>query len=133
MLAIRRVVRVFDPFIGLLLLTVVAASLVPPRGPWVAIAEGVADAGIVLLFFLHGAKLSREAIVAGARNWRLHLSVFAVTFGLFPLIGLGVSALPWLAPAVATGMLFTTLLPSTVLADVSLTTLDAGTRPLTTW
>ena len=115
-----------DPFIVALLGAVLLASLLPARGRFGTIADVVADAGIVLLFFLHGAKLSREAIVAGARNWRLHLAVFAVTFGLFPLIGLGMASLPWLAPAVATGMLFVTLLPSTVQSSIAFTAVARG-------
>jgi sodium/bile acid cotransporter 7 len=123
---ISRLRRAIDPFIVALLGTVLLASLLPARGVWSTIADGIADAGIVLLFFLHGAKLSREAIIAGARNWKLHLTVFAVTFGLFPLIGLGVSSLPWLAPALATGMLFTTLLPSTVQSSIAFTAVARG-------
>ncbi|WP_431040409.1 bile acid:sodium symporter [Streptomyces sp. P9-1] len=30
-------------------------------------------AAIALLFFMHGAKLSREKIIAGSGHWRLHL------------------------------------------------------------
>ena len=123
---IDRLRRAIDPFILLLLGTVLLASLLPPRGAGATAASWIADAGIVLLFFLHGAKLSREAIVAGASNWRLHLAVFAATFGLFPLIGLGVSALPGLAPTVATGMLFLTLLPSTVQSSIAFTAVARG-------
>ncbi len=123
---IARLKGVFDPFILGLLGTVLLASLLPARGQAAAVAGGVADAGIVLLFFLHGAKLSREAIVGGARNWRLHLTVFAITFGLFPIIGLGVSTLPILPPAVATGMLFLTLLPSTVQSSIAFTAVARG-------
>ena len=49
----------------------------------------VTDIAIALLFFLHGAKLSREAILAGLGNWRLHGVVLAFTFAVFPLLGLG--------------------------------------------
>jgi sodium/bile acid cotransporter 7 len=123
---IARLRGAIDPFVVALLATVVLASLLPARGIWSTIADVIADAGIVLLFFLHGAKLSREAIIAGARNWRLHLLVFAVTFGLFPLLGLGLSSLPWLAPALATGLLFTTLLPSTVQSSIAFTAVARG-------
>ena len=115
-----------DPFILALLGTVLLASLLPARGPWGVAAEIAAEAGIVLLFFLHGARLSREAILDGARNWRLHLTVFAATFGLFPLLGLGVSALPGLTPTIATGMLFLTLLPSTVQSSIAFTAIARG-------
>jgi sodium/bile acid cotransporter 7 len=48
----------------------------------------LANVVIALLFFLHGAKLSREAIWAGIGHWRLHLLVAASTFLLFPVLGL---------------------------------------------
>ncbi|MEI9850934.1 MAG: bile acid:sodium symporter family protein [Sphingomonas sp.] len=85
-----------------------------------------ADLGIVLLYFLHGAKLSREAIVAGARNWRLHLAVFLSTYLLFPLLGLGLGALPILPAPIAAGMLFLTLLPSTVQSSIAFTAIARG-------
>ncbi len=109
-----------------LLGTVLLASLLPARGQGAVIAGYVADAGIVLLFFLHGAKLSREAILGGARNWRLHLTVFAVTFGIFPLLGLGIAALPWLPASIGAGLLFLTLLPSTVQSSIAFTAIARG-------
>ena len=121
---IERVLRVVEPFIVLLLGTVLLASLLPPRGVWATGFGWAADAGIVLLFFLHGAKLSREAIVAGARNWRLHAAVFASTFALFPLFGLLVSRAA--TGPVAAGLLFLTLLPSTVQSSIAFTSVARG-------
>jgi sodium/bile acid cotransporter 7 len=121
-----RLKTILDPYILMLLGTVVLATLLPARGPWEEIVGGIADAGIVLLFFLHGAKLSREAVIAGARNWRLHAAVFAVTFGLFPLLGLGMSAIPGLPHAILTGMIFLTLLPSTVQSSIAFTAMARG-------
>ena len=83
-----RLRELIDPFLLLLLGTVALASLLPARGDGARIADAVADAGIVLLFFLHGAKLSRAAIWDGAKAWRLHLAVLATTFAVFPLLGL---------------------------------------------
>ncbi len=123
---LRRVLAAFEPFILMLLGTMALASLLPPRGMWVPLFDAAADAGIVLLFFLHGARLSREAIVAGARNWRLHLAVFAATYMLFPLLGLGITALPVLDGALAAGMLFLTLLPSTVQSSIAFTSIARG-------
>jgi solute carrier family 10 (sodium/bile acid cotransporter), member 7 len=121
-----RLRTILDPFILMLLGTVLLASLLPARGVAAPLFATLADAGIVLLFFLHGAKLSREAIVAGASNWKLHASVFATTFLLFPLIGIGVSRLPFLTPTVAGGLLFLTLLPSTVQSSIAFTAIARG-------
>ncbi|SUG46600.1 transporter, bile acid/Na+ symporter family [Salmonella enterica subsp. arizonae] len=44
------------------------------------VVEGITTAAIALLFFMHGAKLSRDAIIAGGSHWRLHLWVMCSTF-----------------------------------------------------
>jgi len=123
---LARLAALFEPFILMLVGTVAFASLFPARGEWATIAHLAAQVGIVALFFLHGAKLSREAIVAGIRHWRLHLVVLTVTFGFFPLLGLGFRALPLLDPMLATGVLFLTLLPSTVQSSIAFTAIARG-------
>ncbi|MBC2669022.1 bile acid:sodium symporter family protein [Novosphingobium piscinae] len=121
-----------DPYILALLGMIGLASLLPVRGSAAVAAGWLANAGIVVLFFLHGAKLSREAILAGAGHWRLHLSVLATTYGLFPLLGLGLglglglAALPWLPAGLASGLLFLTLLPSTVQSSIAFTSIARG-------
>ncbi|ODP37748.1 bile acid:sodium symporter family protein [Sphingomonas turrisvirgatae] len=126
---LRRVIGFFEPFVLALLGTVLLASLLPVRGAAVPMFGGLTDAGIVLLFFLHGAKLPREAIVAGFAQWRLHLLVLGVTFGLFPLFGIAFSHLPLLPASLATGMLFLTLLPSTVQSSIAFTAMARGNVP----
>jgi sodium/bile acid cotransporter 7 len=121
---IKRFLSVFEPFILMLLGTVLLASLLPARGGWATAASYAADIAIVLLFFLHGAKLSREAIVAGLRNWKLHLAVLAVTFVAFPLLGLGLSRV--VDGQLAAGILFLTLLPSTVQSSIAFTAIARG-------
>ncbi len=123
---IGRFLAVFEPFILMLLGTVVLASLLPARGEMATIVGYAADIGIVLLFFLHGAKLSREAIWAGLRNWKLHLAVLAITFIAFPLFGLGLTALPFVTGPLAAGLLFLTLLPSTVQSSIAFTAIARG-------
>ncbi len=85
---------------------VVLASLLPARGAAAPIVADATKVGIALVFFLHGARLSREAVVAGMVHWRLHLLVLAVTFLVFPLAGIGIAALPgWITPpALAAGI-----------------------------
>ena len=57
MLKLKKSLRVIDGFVAALLAVGVAASLLPCRGNVAIFFEFVTDAGIVLLFFLHGAKL----------------------------------------------------------------------------
>ncbi|GAA3710702.1 bile acid:sodium symporter [Sphingomonas cynarae] len=121
---IRRFLSLFEPFILMLLGTVLLASVLPPRGVIAMIVGVAADIGIVLLFFLHGARLSREAIRAGASNWRLHTAVLAVTFVVFPLFGLWLSRI--MTGPVAAGILFLTLLPSTVQSSIAFTAIARG-------
>ena len=117
-----------DPFLLWLIGTVAAASLVPATGRWAAAFGVLADAAIALLFFLHGAKLSREAIVAGMGNWRLHALVLASTYILFPVVGLAVLRVGGGAidPVLASGLLFLTLLPSTVQSSIAFTAMARG-------
>lgn len=123
---IRRLIGLLDPFLMALIATVVLASVLPARGAFVPVVGAAADAGIVLLFFLHGAKLSREAIWEGARNWRLHLAVLGTTFVLFPLLGLGCRALGFLPREFSEGLLFLALLPSTVQSSIAFTAIARG-------
>jgi solute carrier family 10 (sodium/bile acid cotransporter), member 7 len=123
---IKRVTGLLDPVVALLMGTVVLASVLPARGEWAQVAAGAADLGIVLLFFLHGAKLSREALWEGVRNVRLHAAVLAVTYVLFPLLGLGFSNLPLNLGPLAAGLLFLTLLPSTVQSSIAFTAVARG-------
>lgn len=117
---------ILDPFLMLLLATVALASFLPARGEAADITGAAADAGIVLLFFLHGAKLSREAIWGGAKAWKLHLATLATTFAVFPLIGLLTQQVAAIPPSMRAGLLFLTLLPSTVQSSIAFTAIARG-------
>jgi sodium/bile acid cotransporter 7 len=120
-----------DPFLLLLIGTVIVASILPCRGEGAVIFGWLTNAAITMLFFLHGAKLSREAIVAGIGHWRLHLLVAASTFILFPILGLAVRALGkgWIDPGMTAGVLFLCLLPSTVQSSIAFTSIARGNVP----
>jgi sodium/bile acid cotransporter 7 len=120
-----------DPFLLFLVGTVVLASILPCRGQGAVAFGWITDAAIFLLFFLHGAKLSREAVMAGVGHWRLHLLVAASTFVLFPLIGLGIGlAGKGLVDAnMLKGVLFLCLLPSTVQSSIAFTSIARGNVP----
>ena len=118
----------FDRFLVLLIAVVVGASLLPVRGVTAAWTDLAADLAIALLFFLHGAKLSRAAIVQGIGNWRLHGWVLGSTYLLFPVLGLTSVLLlhGWSNPLLLAGMLFLTLLPSTVQSSIAFTAIARG-------
>ena len=115
-----------DTYMLLLVTMVALASVIPARGAWASVAEICADIGIVTLFFMHGARLSRQAVIDGIRHWRLHAMVTTTTYVVFPLLGLAVRALPIIDPALGTGMLFLTLLPSTVQSSIAFTAMARG-------
>jgi sodium/bile acid cotransporter 7 len=117
-----------DPFLLCLIAVVTAASLLPVRGSAASWVEILADMAIALLFFLHGAKLSRAAILQGIGNWRLHLLVLASTYVLFPAAGLAAAKLSreWMDPVLVTGVVFLTLLPSTVQSSIAFTAMARG-------
>jgi len=126
-----RLRRIPDNFTLALLATVLLASLLPARGTAAHVFDLVTDAAIALLFFLHGAKLPRRSIVRGMTHWRLHLTVLASTFVLFPLLGLALRPLgdAVLTPELSLGLLFVCLLPSTVQSSIAFTSIAGGNVP----
>ncbi|MGB7406056.1 MAG: bile acid:sodium symporter family protein [Pacificimonas sp.] len=117
-----------DPFLVALFAAIGVASLIPARGAGADIVDVLSLALIVLMFFFHGLKLERGAIVAALRGWRFQMAVLAMTFVLFPLLGLGAEAIarPMIGAGIASGLLFLTLVPSTVQSSVAFTGAAGG-------
>ena len=130
-LSMGSVRRFVDSFTIALLFTVLLATVAPCRGRVAEAFEVITSAAIALLFFLHGAKLSREAIIAGAAHWRLHALVFFGTFVLFPILGLLLRPLGslLLTPELYLGILFLCVLPSTVQSSIAFTSIAGGNVP----
>jgi sodium/bile acid cotransporter 7 len=107
---------------------VIVASFLPAVGVAATILHYVTIFAIALLFFLHGARLSREAALAGALHWRLHLIVLCATFVLFPILGLILrKTLGYVLPdSLLLGVLFLCLLPSTVQSSIAFTSIAHG-------
>jgi sodium/bile acid cotransporter 7 len=117
-----------DPYVLALLATVTLASVFPVRGDVAAWVSTAAKLVVGLLFFLHGAKLSREAVISGITHWRLHLTVLSISFILFPILGLLITLIPEaiLPKSMAVGILFLCCLPSTVQASIAFTSIARG-------
>jgi sodium/bile acid cotransporter 7 len=131
MILLRSVWSRIDRFLAAILLTVAFAAVLPARGEAAAAGGWLADAAIVLLFFMHGAKLSPEEALVGARHWRLHVMVFLGTFALFPLLGISARFLaPGFLPGpLWAGVILLTVLPSTVQASIVFTSVAGGNVP----
>ena len=116
-----------DPLIVLIILAVIIAIIAPARGNFADIVGQLTNVAIALLFFLYGARLSTQEALNGLKHWRLHLTILAFTFVVYPLIGIALRPLT----AVIThdmylGILFLTLVPSTVQSSVAFTSIAKG-------
>lgn len=117
-----------DPFIAMVFATVVVASLLPVHGVTAQVWSVATVMAIMALFFLHGVRLERQTLLAGLANWPLHVTILAMSFVLFPLLGLGLSwALgPVLPHGLWVGVLFLCAVPSTVQSAVVFTSIARG-------
>lgn len=117
-----------DPFIVALLAMLAIGLLVPIPDAVRAALDICSDVAIVMLFFLYGARLATREVLSGLRNVRLQGTALATTFVLFPLLGLAASTLaqPLLGETLAQGVLYVSLLPSTVQSSVALVGVARG-------
>nr|WP_203558121.1 bile acid:sodium symporter family protein [Streptomyces sp. S4.7] len=120
-----------DPYILALLGTVALAALLPASGTTADVAGGATTGAVALLFFLYGARLSTREALDGLKSWRLHLTVLACTFLVFPLLGLAARGLvPFaLTPELYSGLLFLCLVPSTIQSSIAFTSMARGNVP----
>jgi len=117
-----------DRFLLAIISAAVLASVFPATGVWVTVLEWATTAAIALLFFLYGARLSPSETLAGLKHWRLHATILSFTYVLFPVLGLVVVWLvgPMLAPGLQSGLLYLTLVPSTVQSSIAFTSIAKG-------
>ncbi|WP_323011912.1 bile acid:sodium symporter family protein [Castellaniella sp.] len=121
----------FDRFTLILIAVVTAATLLPAHGQGAVFFHWLTTVAIALLFFMHGAKLSREAIIAGATHWRLHGVIFIWTFVIFPVLGWAMRPvlLPLLGEPLYVGVLYLCVLPGTVQSAIAFTSIARGNVP----
>lgn len=116
-----------DPLIVLIIAAVIVAIIFPARGDfadWFAIATQIA---IAVLFFLYGARLSTQEALNGLKHWKLHLLILGFTFLVFPIIGVALQPLTFfISEDIYLGILFMTLVPSTVQSSVAFTSIARG-------
>ena len=120
-----------DSFTVALIGVVLLASFLPCRGVGADIFKLLSNIAIAILFFLHGARLSRQAVYAGMTHWRLHLVILACTFVLFPVLGLAMNLADpgLLGGPLWLGVLFVCALPSTVQSSIAFTSIGQGNVP----
>ena len=116
-----------DPLIVLILCAVGVATIAPARGGFADTFDVLTNIGIALLFLLYGARLSTREAINGIKHWKLHLTILAFTFAVYPLIGLALRPLTLFIPHdLYLGILYLTLVPSTVQSSVAFTSVAKG-------
>lgn len=120
--------KFLDPFILSILAAAGLGCLLPVRGVGAVVGAHATTVAIGLLFFLYGARLSPAQAWAGVKHWRLHLTVFAATFGLFPVLGIAARLLvpSVLTPTLYLGVVLLCAAPSTVQSSIALTSIARG-------
>lgn len=121
-----------DPFVVMILGLAGLGIVLPAQGEVLEVVNVLVQVGIVALFFLYGARLSTAEVVHGLTAWRVHVVIVAITFVVFPLMGLALSPL---APSVIsqqllTALVFLCLVPSTVQSSVAFTSIAGGDRAI---
>ncbi|CAM5187111.1 bile acid:sodium symporter [Oligella ureolytica] len=117
-----------DQFTILLTFVVVIATLLPAQGRGEIVVDWSSKIAIALLFFLHGARLSRQAIFQGITHWKIHIVIFCITFIIFPLIGILLRPVlePLMTPTLYLGFLYLCMLPGTVQSAIAFTSMARG-------
>ncbi|SDS75790.1 solute carrier family 10 (sodium/bile acid cotransporter), member 7 [Paraoerskovia marina] len=120
--------RRVDPFVAAILTSLALGLLLPVPDTARGVVDGVSTAAVALLFFVYGARLPSREVWDGLRNWRLQGGILASTWLVFPVLGLVTAWLvePALGAGLAGGILYVSLLPSTVQASVAFTSVAHG-------
>lgn len=132
-MGLARIITGGDPLLRLLAIAIVLATILPVSGGQRAVAQGIADAAIVLLFLLNGLRLSRRDVFRGIVHWRFLAPLAAWSFIVMALAGWGLSELGLsqlgrglLPGEIALGLLFLGVLPSTVQSATAYSSLAGG-------
>lgn len=120
-----------DGFVTAIMLAVVVAAFFPARGTFAEVLDYAVIAAIALLFFLYGTRLHPREALAGLTHWRLHVTILVFTFVLFPIVGVVLAPLlsHVIGQDLSAGMLYLTLVPSTVQSSIAFTSIARGNVP----
>lgn len=122
-----------DRFVLAIAAGVILARILPHGAgtPAGIVLDYISIAGIFLIFFVYGLRLSTEKFLLGMKNWKLHILIQSATFLMFPLLVLafypfirtGEQETLWL------GLFFMAAVPSTVASSVIMVSIGRGNIP----
>ncbi|WP_274629370.1 bile acid:sodium symporter family protein [Arvimicrobium flavum] len=117
-----------DNLVLALLLTATIATLLPVHGKGADYLSDFTIGSVALLFFLHGARLMPQTVLQGFAHWRLHLTILACTFVMFPLLSIPIGLLSpsVIDPAIYMGFIYLCILPSTIQSSIAFTSIAGG-------
>ncbi|MBC9246796.1 bile acid:sodium symporter [Paracoccus sp. 11-3] len=120
-----------DTYMFLLIGVVALGVILPAQGIGAKILGQITFWAVALLFFLYGAKLDTASVRAGFMNLRLQSLSFLATYVMFPVLGLLIA---WtmgdqLGPELTLGILFLSVLPSTIQSSIAFTAMAGGNVP----
>jgi solute carrier family 10 (sodium/bile acid cotransporter), member 7 len=117
-----------DRFVWMLFAAVLIGWLLPATGDALDIARHISTISIFALFLLHGLRLPRQEVLAAVRSWRLQGAMLLFVFGAMPFAGvLLFKATAWMLPAaLAAGIVYCAVLPSTVQSAISYSSMAGG-------
>lgn len=122
--------RYIDPFIVSLVTILVLGILIPIPSGWIKALEIAGKVAVMALFLVYGMRLRTSEVWEGLKNLKLQGTVMFSTFVFIPLLGWALYPLlrheALLGPTFALGVLYMTLLPSTVQSSVSFTSIAGG-------
>ncbi len=102
--------------------------VIPVPGHVSDILSNLADIGVGMVFLVYGMRLRTSEVIEGLKNIKLQSATLIATYVIFPLLGL---AFYWLTGSIigtafATGLLYLSLLPSTVQSSVTFVSIARG-------
>lgn len=120
-----------DGFLLAILAAVGIATALPARGVAVPYLNALVAVSIFALFFMYGGRLESREALAALRHRRLHFTILAFTYVVFPLVGLALAPLSGrvLSETLYQGVLYTCLVPSTVQSSIAFTSIARGNVP----
>ncbi|WP_316668909.1 bile acid:sodium symporter family protein [uncultured Propionibacterium sp.] len=117
-----------DRFVTAIVVSAVVATLLPATGGANHVLDRAVKVLIFVLFYLYGVRLAPREALAGLTHWRLHVTILTFTYVVFPIIALALRPLSgrYLSPELYLGVLWLSILPSTVQSSINFTSIADG-------